>query len=412
MVVSADHRRVGRRSVIALALSYVGFVSLGLPDTVLGAAWPAIRADLGLPLQAAGWSVMVTTAGVVLSSASSGWVRARTGTAAVLVGSTVLAAIALALGAIAPSFAILLIAAFVAGLGGGAIDASLNDLVARRHSARHMNWLHACWGVGASVTPLLVSRMLTRGHSWRFPYAILAGAELMLALTFLATRQSWGDEVTPAVGAARVSDAGSKGIRGASAASGANGAMMASVTMFLLYGGIEAGMGLWATSLLTMTRGATPAAAGALVAVYWGALTGGRFVLGALSSWFGPTRILRAAVLGATAALAVLALPGTPPWLFGVALAGLGFALAPVYPLSMHDTPARFGDLGARLVGYQVAACSLGVAVIPALLGFVAAHTSPLVIPPALMVLAALIALEARRRRVPVTPATSPVATM
>lgn len=376
------------RPSVALILSYVGFVSLGLPDTILGAAWPAIRTDLRLPLQTAGSAVMLTTVGVVISSAASGWLRSRIGTAAVLVASTVLAAIALALGAVAPSWTVLLGAAFVAGLGGGAIDASLNHLVARRHSARHMNWLHACWGVGAALTPMLVAWTLGRGHSWRRPYSILAGVELALALTFLATRRAWQAED----GATAAPSATAQAPR-------PRGAMAASVALFGFYGGVEAGMGLWATSLLTMTRGASAATAGALVAVYWGALTVGRFVLGASAHRLGPMRLLRFTVRGAVAALAVLALPGTPLWLFGAALAVLGFALAPVYPLAMHDTATRFGDAGARLVGYQVAACSLGIAGIPWIVGVIGARTSPLAIPPVLTALALVVAtLEVKRR--------------
>ena len=372
---------------MALALSYVGFVSLGLPDTVLGAAWPAIRADLGLPLQAAGSAALLTTAGVVLSSTASGWVRSRLGTPAVLVASTVLAAVALALSGAARSWTMFLGAAFVAGLGGGAIDAALNHLVARRHSARHMNWLHACWGVGASLTPLLVAWMLQRGQSWRRPYAILATVELTLAFTFLATRRAWtGDAAPPETSTSPP-------------AGGPRRAMAASVAMFAVYGGVEAGTGLWATSLLTLTRGASRPAAGALVGLYWGALTVGRFVLGAVSVRLGPMRLLRVAVRAAVAALAVLAIPGTSLWVCGPALACLGFALAPVYPLAMHDTPARFGEAGARLVGYQVAACSLGVAVLPWLVGLAGARTTPLAIPALLVVLGVGVAgLEARRR--------------
>lgn len=390
--------QVALRASLALILSYVGFVSLGLPDTVLGAAWPAIRADLGLPLQAAGSSVMLTTVGVVISSAASGWIRARLGTAAVLVGSTVLAATALGIGAIAPSWTVLLVAGFVAGLGGGAVDASLNHLVARRHSAQHMNWLHACWGVGASLTPMLVAWLLKRGLSWRRPYAILAGVELALALAFLASRRNWGeaDQAEPtAVAPAR--------------AARPHGAMAASVALFAFYGGVEAGVGLWATSLLTMTRGASPALAGALVAVYWGALTVGRFALGAFANRLGPMRLLRFAVRGAVVALAALAWPGTPLWFSGAALATLGFLLAPIYPLAMHDTASRFEEAGARLVGYQVAACSLGIAVIPALVGVIGASTSPLAIPPTLMLFAVLVVVLEVRRRAPLPQIASPI---
>ena len=385
---SSSEQRPWARPTLALVLSYVGFVSLGLPDTVLGAAWPAIRVDLGVPLQSAGAAVTVTTVGVVIASASSGWLRARLGTAAVLVLSTVLAAIALGIGARAPSWNVLLAGAFVAGLGGGAVDASLNYLVARRHSARHMNWLHACWGVGASLTPMLVAAILNRGLSWRRPYAILACVELALALAFLANHRAWRDD-QPAPAATGV----------AARPVPARGAMAASVLLFAFYGGVEAGTGLWATSLLTMTRGASPARAGAMLAVYWGALTVGRFVLGAVADRLGAMRLLRFAVWAALAAAAALAVPGTPLWFCGVALATLGFALAPIYPLAMHDTASRFEAAGARLVGYQVAACSLGIAVIPGLVGVLGARTSPLAIPPALMVFAiGVVILEIRRR--------------
>jgi len=372
---------------LALLLSYIGFVSLGLPDTVLGAAWPSIRADLGLPLDAAGAAVLVTTGGVVLSSTVSGRVRTCLGTAGVLIGSTVLAAVALALAATAPSWNVMLAAAFLAGLGGGAIDATLNHLVARRHSARHMNWLHACWGVGASVTPMLVAAMLARGWSWRAPYRVLAVVELALSFTFVATRQLWRDQAASEQGGAARAPAGSPR------------AMRASVLMFLCYGGVEAGTGLWATSLLTMTRGASPAQAGALLALYWGALTLGRFVLGAVADVLGSMRLLKWTLRTAVAAAAAVAVPGTPVWFVGAALAVLGFALAPVYPLTMHDAATRYGGHAARIVGYQVAACSIGVATLPWLVGKIGAHAGVLLIPPLLLVLAVVTAwLEVMRR--------------
>jgi len=378
---------------LALLLSYLGFVSLGLPDTVLGAAWPAIRADLGLPLDAAGGAGLVTTAGIVLSSAASGRLRARFGTAGVLIGSTLLAAAALALAATAPGWTVMLAAAFVAGLGGGAIDASLNHVVARRHSARHMNWLHACWGVGASLTPMLVAAMLARGWSWRAPYRVLAVVELALSLSFVATRQLWREEAeTQKSGRAVLTDAPRR-------------AMQASVLMFLFYGGVEAGTGLWATSLLTLNRGVSAVQAGALLAVYWAALTFGRFVLGALADRLGSMRLLRVALRAAVAAAVALSLPGTPLWFVGLALAALGFTLAPVYPLAMHDAASRYGAAGGQVVGYQVAACSVGVATLPWLVGKVGSHAGVLVIPPLLLFLALLAAcLEVLRRGQPAHP--------
>jgi fucose permease len=148
-----------------------------------------------------------------------------------------------------------------------------------------------------------------------------------------------------------------------------------------------------------MTRGASAATAGALVAVYWGALTVGRFALGALSDRIGPMRLLRVTLRVAVVALGALAIPGTPLPFAGAALAVLGLALAPVYPLAMHDTPARFGDAGARLVGYQVAACSVGIALIPWLAGIAGARATVLAIPALLLGLGIVAAvLEALRR--------------
>ena len=371
-----------------LVLSYAGFISLGLPDTVLGAAWPAVRSDFRLPVDAAGAAMLVTTGGVVLSSTLSSRVRVRWGTSAVLVGSTALAAIALFGNAAAPSFTIMLLAALVAGLGGGAIDACLNDYVARNHSARHMNWLHACWGVGASIAPAVVSTVLAAGASWRLAYALLGAVELLLVFAFWATRGSWRSEPESASHGASSSAAGSSWPR------------RASVLMFFCYGGLESGAGLWAATLLTETRGSSRAFAGAAVAVYWGALCAGRFIIGARADAWEPTRVLRwsaAAVLGATVAFAI---PNTPPWFMVGALGALGIALASIYPLTMHDTPRRFGAAqGARLVGYQVAAASLGIASLPWLIGAIAVATTLSALPVLLCVLAVGVTFLERARR-------------
>ena len=382
--------RVGiERGTLLLVLAYVGFVSLGLPDTVLGAAWPAVRAEFGLGLSTAGAALLLTTAGVVLSSVASGRLRQRWGNGAVLVSSTLLAALALLANAAAPSFAFMLAAALAAGLGGGAIDACLNDYVARHHSARHMNWLHASWGVGASLSPAIVSAVLARGASWRVAYALLGGVELLLVLAFWRTRRQWSDD--PAVAAA---DSGERAVAATS------GQRRASVLLFYCYGGLESGVGLWASSLLIETRGTSVALAGAAVAIYWGALCAGRFLIGTRADVWGPARVLRASVWGGLGACAALAVPATPVWFVIAALAALGFALASIYPLAMHDTPRRFGpQLGAQLVGYQVAATSLGVASLPWLLGAIAGATTLTLLPALLTLLAAGVAgLESWRR--------------
>lgn len=377
---SADPRRR------LLILTYLGFVSLGLPDTVLGAAWPALRDELGLPLDRAGLLLLLTTAGVVVSSSASGWLRARLGTGAVLVGSTWLAAAALALTALAQGLPGLVAAALVAGLGGGAIDASLNDYVARKHGARHLTWLHACWGVGAFSAPLFVATLLARGMSWRAAYGGLCLLEGLLSFAFLATARWFGRE----------SHGESRAVGTTQPARG----RLSGVALFFVYGGLEASTGLWVSSLWRETRASSAALAGAAVALYWGALTVGRIVSGLRADAVGPARVLGAAPCLALVACVSLALPGLPAWFAALALFVLGLALAPIYPLAMHETTQRFGDASARLIGYQVAAASLGVATLPWLLGFVARSTSLALVPWLLALLAlALTALERARRQ-------------
>ena len=384
---------------LLLLLSYVGFVSLGLPDTVLGGAWPALRTDLGLALGAAGPILLLTTLGVVTSSALSAAVRARARTGSVLAVSTLLAALALlATGAATRSWQ-LLPAALLAGLSGGAIDACLNLHVARKHSARHMSWLHACWGLGAALAPTLVATLLAGGASWRAAYALIGALELLLALAFVRTRRWWAvdDGETRGV-AAPAQQARSRS---------APGAQRASVLMFFLYGGLEAGAGLWSASLLIETRALSHAQAGATVAAYWAALTVGRFVIGARADALGPMRVLRATVRLALGAALVLSLPGAPAWVMIAALSLLGFSLAPIYPLAMHDTPHRFaGADGGNLVGQQVAATSLGVASLPWLMGEIASRSSLAWLPLMLTLLAlGVLVLERARRATRTRPA-------
>jgi fucose permease len=368
-----------------LAIVYVAFMALGLPDTVLGAVWPVVRLDFSLPVAAGGQPLLLTTAGAAAASLATTRLLERFGTGAVLTGSTLIAATALLLNAIAPGWWMMLIAAVVAGLGAGAIDTALNGYVARHHSARQMNWLHGCWGIGASLGPLVAAFALRTTGSWRHAYASLGAAELALALLFFATLAWWQDGPAPLSPAREAVTTPPSAIAG--------------VLLFAVYGGLEASIGLWSASYLVATRGATAAEAGAAVAIYWGGLTAGRLVLGVFSSGHAALGIARGGLMAVFPGLAVLAFPQLPWWLVLVALALLGMALGPVYPTFMHDTPRRHGDrLGSRLVGYQVAACSVGIAVLPWAMGLLfrgsIAH-----LPILLAVLAAIAVLLERLRR-------------
>jgi fucose permease len=226
--------------------------------------------------------------------------------------------------------------------------------------------------------------------AWRAAYQLLAVAELALAVAFLLSLKRWREGPPgPAAGTTSAPETG-----------GFTPAMRANVVFFFLYSAVEAGAGLWIASLLIATRGASLALASAMVSVYWGALTGGRFLLGAVAERIGPARLLAACCTTAFGALLLLAVPGTPLPVAVAAIAVLGLALAPIYPLLMHDTPRRFGHAAARhMVGYQIAAASSAIAIVPWLIGVLARNTSPVWIPPALAALAFLMLLLERARR-------------
>jgi fucose permease len=250
-----------------------------------------------------------------------------------------------------------------------------------------MNWLHASWGVGAAVAPAVVATTLHAGRTWRSAYLGLAVAELALGGAFLLTRRAWSSVPAPAPEHAAVE-------RGRWSA-----AHTRRVLLFFFYTGVESGVGLWSASVLVSTRGATPARAGVAVALYWGGLTIGRLVFGLLVPRLGEARVLRAALACALVLLVTLAVPGTPLLVAQLGLAALGFSLGPVFPLLMHETPRRFpGADGVRLVGYQIAAASAGVATLPWVLGAAGRALAPGVIPllAAALFSAALVLARAR----------------
>ncbi|HLP26954.1 MAG TPA: MFS transporter, partial [Acidobacteriota bacterium] len=188
--MSRDHSRQ-RAAGLLLIIIYLGFISLGLPDGTLGVAWPAVYPELGLPVGLAGALMLVGTLMTATAGFSSGWIGARFRTGPVLFVSCLLTAGAMLLLSRAQSAVLLFVAAVPLGLGGGAVDAGLNGYVARHYSGRHMNWLHACWGIGATVGPLLMGQALASTHGWRGGYLWIGSIQLGLALLFFATLSLW-----------------------------------------------------------------------------------------------------------------------------------------------------------------------------------------------------------------------------
>lgn len=377
-----------------VALSFLAFVSLGLPDTVLGVAWPSIRDGFGLSQAALGWIPAFGVGGYFVSGLMAGRLVRAMGVGALLAASSALVAVGLVGYAVAPSWGAFFPVAAVIGLGSGAIDAGLNGYAARHFPVRLMNWLHACWSVGATAGPALMTGVLTVGASYRVGYAILALALGAMALAFTSTRRSWNDPAPAATAGPALAEAVPRPADAGHAGAGdavRNRRVWLQIAIFFAYTGVEAGTGAWCFTVLREGRGLSLEEAGFWTTVFWGSLTAGRFGLGLIVDRVGPDRLLRTATLGAV--LGAAAFAGSAGLAGQLGLGLLGISLAPLFPTLMARTPARLGgELAPHAIGFQVSAATLGSAVLPGALGLVAARAGLTAVPP-LLVAAALLVL-------------------
>lgn len=349
---------------LLIGLAYAAFISLGLPDGLTGVAWPSIRVAFGLPLDALGALITTGSIGYMLSSFSSGRILARIGVGWLLVLSCLATAISLLGYGVAPLWAVMVGLGLLAGLGAGAIDAGLNTYAAEEFSPRTMNWLHASFGLGAATGPLLMSAVISSGQPYRLGYLIVGAAQLLLASCFALTRKQWEAHRSDA-GAAATPSAPMRRTLGLPAA-------WLSILLFFLYTGLEITAGQWLYTLLTEARGMLPALAGIWVSAFWGSLTLGRVVSGAVVERITVRRLLWLCMGGALLGVALLWLNLTV-WLALSGVVLLGLSLAPMFPSFMSLTPARMGPAhAANTVGFQVAAAMLGGAALVSGFGLLA----------------------------------------
>lgn len=360
-----------RRHLVLLVIIYIGFISLGLPDTVLGVAWDSMRRELGTPVYYAGFLTTLLTICSAVSAFFSGEILRRTGTGRLLMICGFVTGCSLLGYAFSPAFWCLLLFAIPLGFGQGAVDTGMNYYVARHYTSRDMSWLHCCWGLGASCGPGLVTLILASGGSWRWGYVTVGAIQLGLVLLFSLTLGLWSD---PEGGDEKKTAFAEGTVRFCLR-------FWFCPLMMLLYCGIEFSMGLWVYQFLAGCRGFSAEAAGYAVAGYWGMLTAGRFLIGCVANRLGNRRQIRLSmVLSFTGAL-LLTVPG-PAALILCAVGLIGFAFASFYPAMMHAAPERFDDVtAATVIGYQGGAAMLGAAVIPAAFGYLAARTTFALLP-------------------------------
>lgn len=376
-----------RLAPFLVALAFLAFISLGLPDTVLGVAWPTVRDRFGLPQSGMGLVLGFGVGGYFLSGLLAGRLVRRLGVGTLLAASSGLVALGLVGYALAPSWYLFFPVAAVIGLGSGAIDSGLNSYAAHHFPVRYMNWLHASWSVGATIGPAIMTTAIAWTSSYRPGYAVLAAALGSMALAFATTHRSWDDPgeaadpaedgAAPAVAAAAVEDPGAWAVL-------RRGHVWLQIAIFFVYTGVETGTGAWCYTVLREGRGFGVEDAGFWTTIFWGSLTAGRVGLGFVVDRIGADRLLRIATATALAGVAAFAaLPGVAAP-FGLVV--LGLSLAPLFPTLMSRTPARLGkEVTHHAVGFQVSAATLGSAILPGGYGLLATRAGVGVIPWALV---------------------------
>ncbi|CAG9622711.1 MFS transporter [Sutcliffiella rhizosphaerae] len=371
--------------LLLLIIIYLAFISLGLPDSLLGAAWPVMQQDFGVPLETAGILFMITAGGTIVSSLVSGKVIIQFGTGKVTFFSGFMTASALLGFYFAPSIIWLVVWAILLGLGAGAVDAALNNFVANHYKAHHMSWLHSFWGVGATLGPIIMAQSISVQYAWRNGYLTIAVIQFTLAVILLFSLPLWNrvsnntkikakknaedhfEEISPE-DTKQVKPMQIKGVK-------------LSLLSFLLYCGVEATVGLWGSSYLVNVKELPAAQAATWVSFYWGGLTIGRFLTGFLTFKMTNRMLIRFGQIIAFVGALLLLLP-LPSNVFVAGFIMLGFGLAPIFPCMLHETPSRFGKKHSQtIMGYQMAVAYTGSTFLPLILGIIASNTSIVIFP-------------------------------
>ena len=353
--------------LLLLSVIYISFISLGLPDSILGAAWPVMAGEFSAPLSYAGIISMIICFGTVISSLMSDLMTRKLGTGLVTAISVLLTAAALLGFSLSRNFIVLCFLAIPYGLGAGAVDAALNNYVALHYKSRHMSWLHCFWGLGATAGPYIMGLALQADLGWRSGYGIVSVIQFGLTFLLFVSLPIWKKRTSPA----EQTDSTPLGLKGAVKIPGVKAIMFA----FFGYSTLEATAGLWASSYLVNFRSVDPETAATFASLLFLGLTVGRFLSGFVADRVGDKNMIRAGLVGMGIGIVMILLP-TKTDVF--ALAGLimvGFGAAPIYPAIIHSTPSHFGAENSQaIVGIQMASAYCGSTFMPPLFGLIAQH--------------------------------------
>ena len=379
-------------SMALLAIIYLSFISLGLPDSLFGSAWPAMAGAMRAPLWGAGLVQMTISAGTIVSSLNSARLIRRFGTGRLTAISVAATALALLGFAMTKYYWMLLVFAIPLGLGAGAVDAALNNYVALHCAPRHMSWLHCFWGVGTTAAPMILSALMTAGRGWASGFWAVGAMQCALSTALFATLGLWKREGTEQ----QEKQAKDLTLLQVLALPGARQGMIT----FLCYCAIESTLGLWAATYMVVVRGVGAAQAASFAALFYFGITAGRAVSGFMTLRFSPKQMVRIgqAVLLLGACMLLLSARGA--MLAGLALCGLG--CAPIYPNIIQDTPVNYGAENSQAaIGVQMASAYAGSTFMPSVFGWLGGLFGYALLPGyVLALLALMIAMFTAQKRI------------
>lgn len=374
---------------LLLAIIYLAFISLGLPDALLGAAWPSMYPQFDVPVSYAGIISMIIALGTVVSSLQSDRLTKKLGTGKVTALSVLMTALALFGFATSHSFGMLCLWAIPYGLGAGSVDASLNNYVALHYESRHMSWLHCMWGIGASAGPYIMGYALTEGWGWNSGYHIIAVLQIVLTAILLCSLPLWKQRPAEVLQDGKVQNVKALSIREVLQLAGAREILVC----FFCYCALEQTTGLWASSYLTLHKGVSTDTAASFASMFYLGITVGRALSGFLTMKLNDVQMIRLGEVIIGIGVLVMLLPfGQSLSLAGLILIGLG--CAPVYPCVIHSTPAHFGaDKSQAIIGIQMACAYVGTCLMPPVFGLIANHITVALLPVYLLIILVLMVI-------------------
>ena len=374
---------------LLLAIIYLAFISLGLPDALLGAAWPSMYPQFDVPVSYAGIISMIIALGTVVSSLQSDRLTKKLGTGKVTALSVLMTAMALFGFATSHSFGMLCLWAIPYGLGAGSVDASLNNYVALHYESRHMSWLHCMWGIGASAGPYIMGYALTAGWGWNSGYHIIAVLQIVLTAILLCSLPLWKQRPAEVLQDGKVQNVKALSIREVLQLAGAREILVC----FFCYCALEQTTGLWASSYLTLHKGVSADTAATFASMFYLGITVGRALSGFLTMKLNDVQMIRLGEVIIGIGVLVMLLPfGQSLSLAGLILIGLG--CAPVYPCVIHSPPAHFGaDKSQAIIGIQMACAYVGTCLMPPVFGLIANHITVALLPVYLLIILVLMVI-------------------